>query len=602
MAVVSNTCNGSYGDDCKIYLEYVINSQDIANNKSNITLHLYAQATSTNVGAYNFNGNSKAYIKIDGTTKKSSTTLNMDFRNKKKVEMLTWTGDVSHNTDGKLTITISGNFDTNGPSSVTTGSVSKSWTLTTIPRASSVTCADGNIGSSTTINISRASSSFTHTLTYSFQGLTGTIATKTSETSIGWTIPTSFYTKIPSAKSGSGTITCETFSGSTSVGTKTCTFNAMVLESTNKPTITATVADVNEKTIALTGDSDKLVKYFSNAQVSITATAKNSATIKSQKVVCGAKTGTSASNVLNGVESGTFNLSCTDSRGFTDTDVVTKELIEYIKLAFTDVKLSRPSTTSNTINCTLKGNYFNANFGQVDNTLSFKYRYIVSGGTWEENYIDLIPTINGNTFTYEASLGDIFDFNNEYEFEFVIEDQLITVVQPVAVPRGIPIIDIGKENVTVNKQIYMGENKVLSFIVSKEDNGYLIDENGNKYYPEQKDTGWISATLTSDFKPYNNNNNNIPKYRRVGNMVEIIGTITPASNLNASTSYTIFNLPSEFIPSFNRTTICQGTGINRWLLTVNKDGYVVFERYGITEYKSASAGNWLPFNITYFVD
>lgn len=461
MAVVSNTCNGSYGDDCKIYLEYKINSQDIANNKSNITLHLYAQATSTNVGAYNFNGNSKAYIKIDGTTKKSSTSLNMDFRNKKKVEMLTWTGDVSHNTDGKLTITISGNFDTNGPSSVTTGSVSKSWTLTTIPRASSVTCADGNIGSSTTINISRASSSFTHTLTYSFQGLTGTIATKTSNTSIGWTIPTSFYTKIPSAKSGSGTITCETFSGSTSVGIKTCTFNAMVLESTNKPTITATVADVNASTVALTGDANKLVKYFSNAQVNITATAKNSATIKSQKVVSGSKTGTSASNILSGVESGTFNLSCTDSRGFTASSTITKTIVNYIKLAFTDVNLSRPSTTSNTINCSLKGNYFNTNFGQVNNTLSFKYRYIVSGGTWEESYIDLIPTIDGNTFTYEASLGDVFDFNNEYKFEFIIEDQLMTVVQPVTVSRGIPIIDIGKEDVTVNKPIFMGENKVL---------------------------------------------------------------------------------------------------------------------------------------------
>ena len=70
-------------------------------------------------------------------------------------------------------------------------------TLTTIPRASSVTCADGNIGSSTTININRASSNFTHTLKYSFGTLSGTIVTKTSETSIGWTIPTSFYAQIP---------------------------------------------------------------------------------------------------------------------------------------------------------------------------------------------------------------------------------------------------------------------------------------------------------------------------------------------------------------------------------------------------------------------
>ena len=112
MAVVSNKCNGSLGDYCKVYLDYTINNKEedrIARNKSNITLKLYGQATSSSVGAFNLYGTAKAYLKIDGTTKKSSTTLNMDFRNKAKVEMLTWTGDVAHNDDGSLTITISGN-------------------------------------------------------------------------------------------------------------------------------------------------------------------------------------------------------------------------------------------------------------------------------------------------------------------------------------------------------------------------------------------------------------------------------------------------------------------------------------------------------------
>ena len=54
MATASNTCNGSYGSDCKIYLDYIINNSGadrIARNKSNITLTLYAQATSSSVGA-----------------------------------------------------------------------------------------------------------------------------------------------------------------------------------------------------------------------------------------------------------------------------------------------------------------------------------------------------------------------------------------------------------------------------------------------------------------------------------------------------------------------------------------------------------------------
>ena len=317
-------------------------------------------------------------------------------------------------------------------------------------------------GSATTININRASSSFTHTITYSFSGLTGTIATKTNDTSIGWTIPTSFYAKIPNEKSGKVTITCDTYSGNTKVGTKTTTANVFVINS--EPTVDATVQDVNSSTVALTGDSNKLIRYMSNAKVDITATAKNSATIKSRKVVCGNKSGTSASNTLNNVESGTFEVSCTDSRGFSASKTITKTLVEYIKLAFTNVSLTRPTTTSNTVNAVVKGNYFNSNFGTTNNTFQMKYRYRQSGGEWS-SYQTISATITNNTFNFSASLGDIYNFNNEYEFEFVITDKLMNVTQKVTVTRGIPIIDIGENDVIVNGEVYpescyVGDEKV----------------------------------------------------------------------------------------------------------------------------------------------
>ena len=60
--------------------------------------------------------------------------------------------------------------------------------------ASSVTCSTADIGSAPTIQISRNSTSFTHTLTYEFGSLSGTIATKTTSTTItNWKFPTSFY-------------------------------------------------------------------------------------------------------------------------------------------------------------------------------------------------------------------------------------------------------------------------------------------------------------------------------------------------------------------------------------------------------------------------
>ena len=420
-------------------------SQNIANNTSDITVVGKAVMSGPSYDEYTREGS----ITIDG----KKYTFTATFPSNSTKQLFSKTVTVSHGTDGKKTVSASFSIKTGMTGTLDNGvlTASTSKTLTTIPRASSVTCADGNIGSSTTININRATSSFTHTITYSFLGLTGTIATKTSNTSIGWTIPTSFYTKIPNATSGKGTITCQTYTGSTLIGTNTCTFNAFVINS--DPTVSGTVQDINQTTIALTGDNNQFIKYFSNAKVDIVANAKNSATISSRKVVCGNKTGTAASNTLNGVESGDFTISCIDSRGKSASKRISKTLIPYVKLAFTNMVLTRPSTTSNTINCKLQGNYFNKSFGQQNNTLNLKYRYREANGTWED-YISMTPNITGDSFRIEENLGDIFSFQSEYEFEFVAKDELMQITSIQKVSRGIPIIDIGKDDVVVNGKLF----------------------------------------------------------------------------------------------------------------------------------------------------
>lgn len=159
-----------------------------------------------------------------------------------------------------------------------------------------------------------------------------------------------------------------------------------------------------------------------------------------------------------------------------------------------------------------------------------------------------------------------------------------------------------KGNLTVNKQIYMGENKVLSFVVSDEKNGYLTDENGNKYYPEQEDTKWQVATLTSGFRAYNNADINTPRYRKIGNIVEIVGCVSPVSAQEAGWSDNIFTLPEGFRPSNYRYLPCQGSGVNKWLLTVNSNGAVSFSRYGAETTVAIPQTAWLPFNIVFLVD
>ncbi len=260
-------------------------------------------------------------------------------------------------------------------------------------------------------------------MSYAFGSLTGTIATKTSSTSVAWTIPTTFYAQIPNAKSGTGTITCDTYNGSTKIGTKTCSFTATVSESASKPTLSPTVVDNNSTTTALTGDSSKFIKYYSNASVSTGASARNSATLKSQKITCGAKSISSASGTINSVESGSFTFSATDSRGYTTTQTVNKTLIEYIKLTCS-LNAGAP-TTDGVATLKISGNYFNGSFGSVANTLTVQYRYKTQGGSYG-SWTATTATKSGNTYSSTATISGL-DYRTTYVFQARAVDKLATV-------------------------------------------------------------------------------------------------------------------------------------------------------------------------------
>lgn len=470
----------SKGFNLKVDVTY---SQNIATNKTTIT-SVQGYVKRNNSTYYPYNSTSSAVFSIKETSGSQlySITKNPKYdlgsNGYKSVLDISPNAEISHSADGKKTIVITFSFDGKLSSYYPNGSISRTIELPTIPRTSSVTCADGNIGSATTININRASSTFTHTLTYSFQGLTGTIATKTTNTSIGWTIPTSFYTKIPNANSGKGTITCSTYSGNTLIGTSTCPFNAFVINS--NPSISATVEDTNTSAIQATGNKNKLIRYISNAKVVITATAKNSATISSVKVVNGSQAKITSTSTINSVDSGTFSLSCVDSRGLSASAIVTKTLVQYIKPVITGVILNRPSTTSNIINASVQGLCFNGNFGIGNNTFELKWRYKKSTETTWSSYTVVTATRTGNNFTFSGELGTDFSYTEAFNFEFVLSDYFMSNTYSITVTRGLPIIDIGESDVNINGDILCRGQKI-PLIYKYTVNLSNLDQ--NTYYP-----------------------------------------------------------------------------------------------------------------------
>jgi hypothetical protein len=445
--------NVSYGSYFWVKWE-IRGSQDIANNRTTIAwscgLHPEEQ--------YYTNAVKMDAVTINGTEVYSGGTYS-DITDYKDRTFDSGTLTIPHNSDGSKSFTISavsGWIYSNG----NYYGAAKSFTLPTIPRASSVSCSTANIGSSATITINRASTSFTHTLTYSFGSLSGTIATKTSSTNISWTIPTTFYGQIPNSKSGTGTITCQTYNGSTLIGSKSTSFTATVNESASKPTLSPTVSDSNTTTTALTGDSSKFIKYYSNASVATGAKARNSATLKSQKITCGAKSITSASGTINAVESGSFTFSATDSRGYTTTQTVNKTLIEYIKLTCS-MEAGAP-TTAGVATLKISGNYFNGSFGKVANTLTVQYRYKAQGGSYG-SWIGVTATKSGNTYNATATISGL-DYKTTYVFQARAVDKLATISTDEQARRTTPIFDWSKDDFNVNGTLKVNNKNIFDLI------------------------------------------------------------------------------------------------------------------------------------------
>lgn len=116
---------------------------------------------------------------------------------------------------------------------------------------------------------------------------------------------------------------------------------------------------------------------------------------------------------------------------------------------------------------------------------------------------------------------------------------------------------------------------------------------------EIKDSNWVFPTLTSDFVKYGNNFE--PRYRKIGNIVDIVGIIKTTSDLASNLERTIFTLPEEYRPHIQHHFLCQGSGMNHWLLTINENGTVTASRYGINSQDTIPTTAWLPFNAMFFV-
>lgn len=304
------------------------NSQNIANNTSNVTVRVNASWTGgshNNVVDASGTPQAKGWLKIDGTSYDFASKFNTGETTTGGCEIFKKTVNVSHNSDGSKTLSCSASYTTGVSSGTVTASASK--TLTRIARKSSLSVKSGTLGSATTLTVTRQADSLTHTITYVCGSTSGTICTKSSNTSISWTPPISLASQYPTRTSIPIVYTITTYSGSTSVGSSDTTMGYSVPSSV-KPSCSISVTDP-------TGISDiygSPVQGLSKFKVVVTPTTSYGAAISSYKSDANGSTYTSASfttGVLN--SSGTLKVTSTvtDKRGRSGSNSVSKTVLEY---------------------------------------------------------------------------------------------------------------------------------------------------------------------------------------------------------------------------------------------------------------------------------
>ena len=362
--------------------------------------------------------------------------------------------NVPHDSEGRASVS----FYIEGYSEVySTKSANGSLPLTTIPRATpapNITCDVENTTSFTLTPYA----SFSHSVSISF-GTTnkylktdGTLSNSevkydTSIRTWNFNADKSYYKQF-NKKSGQGSITVRTYSGSTLVGSKSGTLTVVANQALCSPVITGTVIDTNETTKTLTGNENVIIKYKSTpritTQIQITSPNDDNSTLSYLQVA-----GNNISDLTQRVfdvqnpTQNSFIIKAINSRDYSTETPLTASagFIDYIlpTVTITSAKRTEPTTGDATIE--YKGDWFNGNFSEnVPNTLTLSWKYKEKGQTAYTSGGTLTPTIKDNTFSGTINVDGLFNYLKQYDVIIVVEDKLTSVDSAVVnIPRGFPI-------------------------------------------------------------------------------------------------------------------------------------------------------------------
>lgn len=459
--------SANFSGDGRYRIDYTVSvvQQDVANNRTLIrrVLNMVKQS-----GSGDYSGSAVSYYSSTGPTTIGTSYFTFDFTSYSTLTLINTTQWVNHNADGTMGFTatafVAADLSTGTPSN-RQASVSFWVSLPTIPRATTPTMSGGfTTGVQSTINLPRASTAFTHDVSWSIGTKSGSLGTGLA-TEATWNPPHSVLTELPNASSGNVTITVVTKNGATVIGTRTAQFTLTAAASI-VPTVTGVTWTDTNTTVAT--NIGAYVQGHSLLRGAVTAAGVHGSTITSKSVIVGGQT-LPENTVFTVSGSGTVTAQgqAIDSRGRTNTAPANFTVLPYSEpsIGANGWQVSRANASNVATN---DGAYLRLDLhaiatsltvgGAEKNSLTISVRTRPTNGSWtNRNTVNPGLVQNG---AIQITGGAAYLTTQSYEVEITITDKVIStpMVLKTTISTAIVTIDLNGNSVGIGKY---HENGVL---------------------------------------------------------------------------------------------------------------------------------------------
>lgn len=425
MALSGSVATGAFNTDAGNTWKVVLNwtaTQSVITNKSTISWTIDVDYSGSSTSSWVVVGEVRATIAGTQVYYRGTDDRSNCYKN---TRIASGSTSVSHNTDGTKSVTMKIEAGIYNWAICYDGS--KTFTLNTIARASSITTASNKtLGNACSITWTPYSSSFTYKLKFSlgnWSKTTDTISPKSTSayTYTGYTIPLDVANYLPKAITGTMTVYLYTYSGSTQIGSAASKTFTVTVPSTIVPTLGTVSATIVNSNSVIDGWGVAVAGY-TKVKVTASASGSYSSTISSftiSEAYSTTQNGTSLSYTGSAISSSgskTFTVVAKDSRGRSSSSKSATAITFYAYSAPKVSSFTVARSSSNAKQVVAKANWTYSSVNG-NNVVTATLYYKKSSATSWTKY----GTLSKNTST---TLTKEFEETSSYNFKVVVTDSL----------------------------------------------------------------------------------------------------------------------------------------------------------------------------------